>query len=265
MGQAADSLGYAGKRVVVTGCHSGIGHATARLLLAAGATVHGIDWRASDLPLTAFTQLDLRDPAAIVQAAAAIAGPVDALFNCAGLPPMQPPLDVLKVNFIGMRALTEALLGQMPPDSAIVTVGSVGGARWPQHLPELRALIAAEGFAAALAWCEAHELAQVDAYGFSKEAIAVWTMTMSARTITQGVRINCTSPGSVQTPMLEAIEQVTPSERIDVVAQQIGRRSSPEEQAWVLLMLNSPLASYVNGVNLPADGGFAAASAIAPR
>lgn len=262
MGSAADSLGYAGKRVVVTGCRSGIGAATARLLLDAGAKVHGIDWQESDLPLAAFTRLDLRDPQAIAAAAAEITGPVDALFNCAGLPPMQPPLDVLKVNFIGMRMLTEALLDRMPAGSAIVSVGSVGGARWPQHLPELRELIATENFAAALAWCETHDLAQADGYGFSKEAIAVWTMVASARTIAQGVRINCTSPGSVQTPMLAAIEEVTPSERIDAVAAQIGRRSTAEEQAWVLLMLNSPRSSYLNGVNLPADGGFAAANAI---
>ena len=46
--------------------------------------------------------------------------------------------------------------------------------------------------------------------------------------------------------------------QIDAVAQPIGRRSSPEEQAWPLLMLNSPAASYVNGVDLPVDGGFIA-------
>ncbi|RZJ99068.1 MAG: SDR family NAD(P)-dependent oxidoreductase, partial [Novosphingobium sp.] len=194
MNGAADSLGYVGKRVVVTGCRSGIGEATARLLLDAGAFVHGIDWQDGDLPLAAFTRLDLRDSEAIVEAAKSI-GPVDALFSCAGLPPMAPPLDVLKVNFIGMRMLTEVLFDRMPPGSAIVSVGSVGGARWPQHLAELRELVATEDFAAALAWCETHDLARADAYGFSKEAIAVWTMTASARTIKNGVRLNCTSPG----------------------------------------------------------------------
>jgi NAD(P)-dependent dehydrogenase (short-subunit alcohol dehydrogenase family) len=83
-------------------------------------------------------------------------------------------------------------------------------------------------------------------------------MQHSATTIARGVRLNCTSPGSVQTPMLEEIEKVVPSDRIDVVSQPIGRRSAPEEQAWVLLMLNSPRASYINGVDLPVDGGFIA-------
>ncbi len=187
---------------------------------------------------------------------------MDALFNCAGLAPMHPPLDVMKVNFIGMRHLTEAVLKQMAPGGAIVTVGSNGGAGWRQRLPELLDFTATATFAASVRWCEPHPAPQSNAYGFSKEAIVVWTMQHSAKTIARGVRLNCTSPGSVQTPMLEAIEKVTPAERIDVVSQPIGRRSSSEEQAWVLLMLNSARASYINGIDLPVDGGFMASRII---
>jgi NAD(P)-dependent dehydrogenase (short-subunit alcohol dehydrogenase family) len=253
-----DQLGYAGKHVVVTGCHSGIGLATARLLIEAGAKVHGLDWRESDLPLAAFTQADLRDRSSIERAAKRIADPVDALFNCAGLAPMLPWLDVIKVNFIGMRHLAEAVLESMQPGSAIVSVGSNGGAGWRKRIPDLVEFSATDSFDAAVRWCEQHPAPQANAYGFSKEAIVVWTMQHSATTIARGVRLNCTSPGSVQTPMLEEIEKVVPSDRIDVVSQPIGRRSAPEEQAWVLLMLNSPRASYINGVDLPVDGGFIA-------
>ncbi len=253
-----DRLEYAGKRCVVTGCHSGIGRATAGLLIEAGASVHGLDWRECDLPLAQFTQVDLRDTRSIDHAVTGIAAPVDALFNCAGLAPMHAPLDVVKVNFIGMRQLTCALLEHMPEGSAVVTVGSNGGAGWRQRLPELLDLAATATFEAAADWCERHPELLANAYGLSKEAIAVWTMHHSATTIARGVRLNCTSPGSVQTPMLEEIEKVTPRERIDVVSQPIGRRSDPEEQAWVLLMLNSPRASYINGVDLPVDGGFIA-------
>lgn len=259
----ADPLGYAGKHVVVTGCYSGIGRAAARLLVEAGAHVHGLDWRACDLPLAGFTHVDLRDESSIDRAVAAIAAPVDALFNCAGLAPMHPPLDVMKVNFIGLRHFTSALLDCMPPGSAVVSVGSNGGAGWRQRLPELRDFLATPSFVAAADWCERHRAPQANAYGFSKEAIAVWTMQMSAKTIARGVRLNCTSPGSVQTPMLDEIEAVVPSERIDVVSQPIGRRSDPEEQAWVLLMLNSARASYVNGVDVPVDGGFMATQTVA--
>jgi len=253
-----DPFAYVGKRCVVTGCHSGIGRATAKLLIEAGARVHGLDWRECDLPLAEFTQVDLREQASIDRALTGITAPVEALFNCAGLAPMQPALEVMKVNFIGMRHLTSALLERMPPGSAAVAIGSNGGASWRERLPQLLELVGTGTFDAAVEWCERHPELLNNAYGFSKEAIAVWTMRYSATTIARGVRLNSTSPGSVQTPMLEEIEKVTPRERIDVVSQPIGRRSDPDEQAWVLLMLNSARASYINGVDLPVDGGFIA-------
>ena len=39
-----DVLGYAGKRVIVSGCFSGMGEATAKLLFDLGAEVHGLDF-----------------------------------------------------------------------------------------------------------------------------------------------------------------------------------------------------------------------------
>ncbi|MBV1689013.1 coniferyl-alcohol dehydrogenase [Novosphingobium sp. G106] len=257
-----DPYGYRGKHVVVTGCASGIGHATARLLLEAGAEVHGIDFRESDLSLSRFSRMDLRERSVIDEAAREMGRPVDALFNCAGLPPMSPWADVMKVNFIGVRHLSEAIAEAMLPGSAIVTVGSNGGAGWRQRLPELRDFIATTSFEDAAYWCEEHEAPQKVAYNFAKEAIVVWTLTWSAQTIARGIRLNCTSPGSVQTPMLAAIEEVVPTDLIDAVAQPIGRRSTPEEQAWPLLMLNGHQASYINGVDLPVDGGFIAARMI---
>jgi NAD(P)-dependent dehydrogenase (short-subunit alcohol dehydrogenase family) len=254
---------YAGKHVVVTGCRSGIGQAAARMLTAAGARVHGIDWREPELPLATFTRTDLRDPSAIDSAVSELEGPVDALFNCAGLAPMHPWQDVMRVNFIGMRHLVEAVEPMMSQGGAIVTVGSNGGARWRQRLAELLAFVRTGSFDDGMAWCEANPAPQQNAYGFSKEAIAVWTMLHSANSVRRGVRLNCTSPGSVQTPMLDEIEQVVSSAAIDVVSQPVGRRSTPEEQAWVLLMLNSSNASYINGVDLPVDGGFIASRVVA--
>src|SRR5688572_25949024 len=96
-----DILGYKGKRVVVSGCFSGMGEATAKLLLDLGAEVHGLDYKDSTLPLASFSNVDLRDPTSIEAGVAAIGGKIDALFNCAGLPQSCPPMDVMKVNFIG--------------------------------------------------------------------------------------------------------------------------------------------------------------------
>jgi NAD(P)-dependent dehydrogenase (short-subunit alcohol dehydrogenase family) len=246
----------------VVGCHSGIGHATARQLLDCGAEVYGFDWKACDLDLAIFTQVDLRDSASIDSAVSRCEAPIDALFNCAGIPPGPPPLDVMKVNFIGTRHFTQGLLPLMKAGSAIVNVASTGGMGWPKQLTELRSLIDTDGFEAAERWCQAHLTMVAEGYRFSKEAVIVWTMAHSAHLIQRGIRMNCTLPGAVQTPMLVEIEKVTPTAVIDQVAQPIGRRSSPDEQANALLFLNSPVAGYINGAALPVDGGFVATIAV---
>ena len=130
------------------------------------------------------------------------------------------------------------------------------------NLALLKGLTATTSFDAASDWYDSNSAAARAAYSFSKEAVIVWTMQASATLIGQGIRINCTNPGAVQTPMLEQIEAMTSAAVIDVVAQPIGRRSSALEQAWPLLFLNSAAASYVNGAVLPVDGGFLSARAM---
>src|ERR1700740_3549948 len=102
----ADFLSYKNKRVVVSGCFSGMGEAAARLLLQLGAEVHGLDYKQTKLNPASLPLVDLRDPASIDAAAAAIGGKVDALFNCAGLPQTAGALDVMKVNYCGTRRVT---------------------------------------------------------------------------------------------------------------------------------------------------------------
>jgi NAD(P)-dependent dehydrogenase (short-subunit alcohol dehydrogenase family) len=254
-----DLVGYQGKRVLISGCHSGIGLATARSLLEQGAEVHGLDRLAPDLMLHSFTQFDLRERESIDSAVERIGGRIDALFNCAGIPPGPPAIDVIKVNFIGTRYLTERALPLMRAGGAIASVASHGGAGWSRRIPFLTEFVETRGYEEAVAWCEKNAQALAEGYSFSKEALILWTLLASHRLIQQGLRINATSPGAVQTPMLEEIERTTPSAVIDVMTQPIGRRSSPEEQAYPLLMLNSGRASYINGVILSVDGGFMSA------
>lgn len=257
-------LSYDGRRAIVTGCYSGIGRATAELLLSLGAEVHGIDIRANDLPFAGFHATDLRDPAAIDRAVTAIGGRVDALFNCAGLPPGPQPLDVVKVNFAGTRHLTGGVLTLMGEGGAVVNVASNGGAGWRDHLPDLQALAATTSFDAAVDWFVARLDGAGAAYSLSKEAIIVWTMQSASTLIKRGIRVNCTRPGAVQTPMLDEIERTTPSAVIDRMAEPIGRRSTAEEQAWPLVFLGSHAASYLNGAVLPVDGGFMGMRALIP-
>ena len=120
----SDLLGYKGKRVIVSGCFSGMGEATARALLDLGAEVHGLDFKASALPLASFNQIDLRDPASIEAGVRSIGGEIDAVFNVSGLPQTFPAEDVVTVNFMGIRYWTECWLPHIRAGGAIATDGS---------------------------------------------------------------------------------------------------------------------------------------------
>jgi NAD(P)-dependent dehydrogenase (short-subunit alcohol dehydrogenase family) len=251
-----DVLGYRGKRVIVTGCFSGMGEATAKLLLELGAEVHGLDYKDSALPLASFNNVDLRDAASIEAGVAAIGGKIDALFNCAGLPQSFPPMDVMKVNFVGTRHLTEQVLPLMGPGAAIASIASTGGLGWSRRIPTNMELVTTKGWDAAIAWCEANMDTVREGYSFSKENVIVWTQFSGAHLIKRGIRINCTLPSPTQTPMMAAFHAASGKDVVDAAAEPMGRYSTPDEQAGGLVLINSNLASIVNGVVFPVDGGF---------
>jgi NAD(P)-dependent dehydrogenase (short-subunit alcohol dehydrogenase family) len=252
----SDILGYKGKRVIVTGCFSGMGEATAKMLLDLGAEVHGFDFKPTTLPLASFNQVDLRNPASIEAGVAAVGGKIDALFNCAGMAQGAAPLDVMKVNFIGLRHLTEQVLPLMGPGSAIVSIASTGGLGWSRRIPLNMEFVTTKGYQAGVDWCEAHLDTVSEGYSFSKENVIVWTQFMGAHLIKKGIRINCTLPSPTQTPMMAQFHAASGKAVVDAAAEPMGRYSTPQEQASGLILLNSNLASIVNGVVFPVDGGF---------
>ena len=238
----SDLLGYRGKRVIVSGCFSGMGEATARILLDLGAEVHGLDFKDSALPLASFNRIDLRDPATIEAGVAAIGGPngtnkVDALFNCAGLPGggAFPPLDTFKVNFAGTRHLTDCVLALMGEGGAIVSIASTGGLGWSRRVPVHMGLMQTTGFDGATAWAEANMDQVAEGYAFSKEAVIVWTQFSCASLIKRGIRINCTLPSPTQTPMMDTFQATAGKEVIDAAAQPIGRYSTLGECGTVMV------------------------------
>lgn len=254
----SDVLGYKGKRVIVSGCFSGMGHATAKLLLDLGAEVHGFDFKDVDLPLASFNKVDLRDPASIEAGVAAVGGKVDALFNCAGLPGGGgfPPLDTMKVNFLGTRHVTEQVVKLMGPGGAIVSIASTGGLGWSRRIPVHMQLLMTQGFDAGLAWCEANMDQVSEGYAFSKEAVIVWTQFMGAHLIKKGIRINCSLPSPTQTPMMKTFHETSGKAVVDAAAEPLGRYTTAEEQAGPLVLICSDLAGVVNGIVMPVDGGF---------
>lgn len=254
----SDVLGYKGKRVIVSGCFSGMGEATAKLLLSLGAEVHGFDFKDVDLPLASFNKVDLRDPATIEAGVAAVGGKIDALFNCAGLPGGGgfPPLDTMKVNFLGTRHLTEQVVPLMGDKGAIISIASTGGLGWSRRIPVHMQLLQTQGFQAGLEWCETNLDQVAEGYAFSKEAVIVWTQFMGAHLIKKGIRINCSLPSPTQTPMMATFHATSGKEVVDAAAEPLGRYTTPEEQAGPLVLINSDLAGVVNGIVLPVDGGF---------
>ncbi len=251
-----DFLGYKGKRVIVSGCFSGMGEATARMLVELGAEVHGLDFKESAVKMASFNLVDLRDPSTIEAAVAKIGGKIDALFNCAGLPQTAPAIDVMRVNFVGTRHMTETVLPLMAEGSAIASISSNGGLGWSRRMPVIMELIAQKGPEAAVKWCEEHMDQVKEGYAFSKEMIIVWSMLTAAHLIKKGIRMNCTMPGPTQTPMMSHFKEASGEAVITAATQPSGRYSTPEEQATALIFLNSDAASFINGVALPVDGGF---------
>ncbi|MGQ0823679.1 MAG: coniferyl-alcohol dehydrogenase [Actinomycetota bacterium] len=252
-----DVLGYEGKRVIVTGAASGMGAATAQLLVELGAEVHAADIKKPDVSgLASYTECDLREPEQIDAALDRIGRVVNMLFNCAGLPNTFPDLDVMLVNFCGLRALTEKAIPMITEGGAIACIASTAGIGWLQNMATLGPLLATPDFAAAKQWCEANPKPLANAYGLSKEAINAYTAFRSFALAQQGIRINCLNPGPTDTPMMPEFERAVGKDYMDNFPVPLGRHAVAEEQAWPLLFLNSPRASYVTGVQLDADGGF---------
>ena len=250
-------LQYEGKRVIVTGAASGMGAATAEILVELGAEVHAIDIKKPEATgLASFSSVDLREPAQIEDAVRKIGKIVNALFNCAGLPNTFPNLDVMLVNFCGLRAVTEAVVPLMIEGSAIASIASSAGIGWMQNIGTLFELTATPDYAAARAWCEAHPKELQNAYGYSKEAINAYTAQRSFSLAEQGIRINCLNPGPTDTPMMPEFEKAVGKQYMDDFPVPLGRHAVAEEQAWPLVFLNSPRCSFVTGLQFEADGGF---------
>lgn len=252
-----DPLQYEGKRVVVTGAASGMGAACARTLGDLGAEVHGIDIKAGDVALKEFHQCDLGDPEAIERTVAAIGGPVDSLFNCAGLPTTAPSQKIVLVNFVGHRHLTEAMLTHMPAGSSIGFISSAAGMGWLMQMETLTGLLDTSDFESAKVWCEEHaQQIGANGYGFSKDAINAYVARRGFQLAPEGIRVNATMPGPTDTPMMPSFVESMGEDFFARFPKPVGRNSTAEEQAWPLIMLNSPRSSYVTATSLMTDGGF---------
>ncbi len=248
---------YRGKPAVVTGCSSGIGESVARQLLTAGADVIGVDRVPPGYHLDHFLQTDLGDVQSVESSAAKLPGEVWSLFNCAGLSSGAADRQtVLRVNFIGYRAFLEGVVPRLPQGSAIVSTASIAGRDWTANVDRLRQLAATETFADAVAWANENDayLAERDAYRVAKETMIVYTVDRAFTLCETGIRMNVLAPGVTDTPFLAHSVKVL-GEAILRPPRPMGRLATADEQAKILLFLNSDWASYLNGQIIWSDGG----------
>jgi 3-oxoacyl-[acyl-carrier protein] reductase len=95
-------------------------------------------------------------------------------------------------------------------------------------------------------------------------AVANWSKTLSVELAPFGITVNNVLPGASMTARLESIIK-TKAEKSNMTREQVvkdmeseipaGRISDPSEIAAAVAFLATPAAGYINGINVPVDGG----------
>ena len=92
-------------------------------------------------------------------------------------------------------------------------------------------------------------------YFFSKEALIVWTLKNRWSWRDRGIRMNCVSPGPVETPILKDFIE-TLGERAEEDMKIMDRPGRPSDIAPVIAFLMSDESAWFRGANLTVDGGM---------
>jgi NAD(P)-dependent dehydrogenase (short-subunit alcohol dehydrogenase family) len=238
----------AGLRALVTGAGSGIGRAASEALAAAGASVAGLDRAEVDVDGVLALRADVTDRAAVeaaVQRAGAELGGLDVLVNAAGIGAVgdieanddEEWHRLYDVNVVGIVRVCRAALPLLrrSEHGAIVNVASIAAtAGLPQRV----------------------------CYTATKGAVLSMSRAMAADLVAARIRVNCVSPGTVDTPwvgrLLAAAENPDEARAQLEARQPMGRLASAEEVAAAILHLATPASGFTTGSILEIDGGMAA-------
>lgn len=258
-----DGLGYRGKTVVVTGGSSGMGEQVARILGELGASVHIVDIQAPKVAHASFHQCDLSDFAAVRATAEALRAiaPIHFLFPCAGLPPeVKGALYCMKVNYVGTRHFVEQLVPSLEDGAGIALISSDAALGWQKNLAQSLEMLAITDPDEAIAWVERDPANRLrDGYTSSKEMLVVWVQNAAvALGNERRIRLNAIGPCPTKTAFMDFQADKLPEGFLDAWPYpSLGRMATAEEQAWPLILLNSPLNRAVTGSFLYTDQGFA--------
>jgi NAD(P)-dependent dehydrogenase (short-subunit alcohol dehydrogenase family) len=242
------------RRIVVAGAASGIGAATLDALAGSGCHCLAVDRNTAVAPDT--LGCDLSDEASIAATCEAIEAPIDGLAYVAGAPGTLAAETVLRVNYLGARRFIETLTPKLRKGASVVMVSSLAARRCFWEPARLRAALAVSDWAKALEVFGARELSGGEAYELSKRLLLAWLPHAAAGGLARRIRFNVVTPGPVETPMLPAFRESMGVERIETAKAVIGRHARAEEVAAPIVFLLDPSASWVNGVEIVADGGL---------
>ncbi len=232
-----------GKVALITGTAGGQGAAAAELFDAAGATVVGCDIA----PVDGSKPVDLTDEDAVrrwVDAAAQAHGGVDVLYANAGATRFSPLEETSKEEWDWVLRY-ELDVVFLPVKHA-----------W-RHLKESSApAVVLVGSTAAISGSMTNTRV---AHTVTKGGVVALTKQLAAEGAPYGIRVNCVSPGMIETPATrgDLLAADHPMRNI-AKAIPLGRVGRAEEVARCARFLASDEASYVTGANLVIDGGWSA-------
>ncbi len=250
MNTAELSFRLIGKLALITGGGSGIGLATARCFVEAGARVV-LTGRREEVLQQAVAELgskasfivnDVTNRAglpALVQEIEQTLGPIDILVNNAGINMKKPALDVTDEDFDRILSTNLHAVFSLTRECARGMIARKSG-----NILMVSSMAAYYG------------IDRVVAYGASKTALEGMIKILASEFSPHNVRINAIAPGFIETPMfLKAMGDDPDRLRRAMSRTPMARLGAPRDIGLAAVFLCSEAAAYITGVSLPVDGG----------